>query len=115
MFTTCFKQNFEGLLTVEFLKRLLEYTYIYNLNTIRKNRDKKEFRELKKNISNIIYEFIKLSLQNKRDDILLEYFSIIKSQNTDNPYLSYKHLKFLYYLNMKGKIIFIEFFKKILF
>ena len=103
MFYSCLKQNSEGLLTVEYLKRLLEFTYVYNLKLIRNSLNIKEFRELKKNISIIVEDFIKMSIENKRDDILHEYFNYIKILNIDNPYLSYKLLKFLYYLNFKGK------------
>jgi len=79
MFYSCLKQNSEGLLTVEYLKRLLEFTYVYNLKLKMNSINIKEFRELKKNISIIIEDFVRISIEKKRDDILDEYFNFIKN------------------------------------
>ena len=45
-----------------------------------------------------------LSVEMKRADIIIAYFDFIKNkENAENPSLSYKLLKCVYYLNMKGK------------
>jgi hypothetical protein len=94
----------EGLISPLFLNKILEFNYIFDLHIAKST---KGYKELAQNFSELLFDYLKISFDKKREDIIIEYVSyLIREETKNNIYLFYKLLKLLYFCNPGEKLIF---------
>jgi hypothetical protein len=80
IYSSVLRQDSTGLISVEFLEKILDFSYIFDWDFLETEQNKVEFSELKNKLSNLILKFLEIALKEKKSEIIWEYLKTIKQE-----------------------------------
>ncbi len=92
IFSSALLQDSTGLISVDFLYKILEFCYIFHWDFTEAEQYIVEYKEMKSKLSNLILNFLDIALNEKKHEIIFEYLKIIKQKAPDNTGSYFKNL-----------------------
>ncbi len=98
IFSSALLQDSTGLISVDFLYKILDFGYIFHWDFTEAEQFIVEYKEMKNKLSNLILKFLEIALNEKKHEVIWEYLKIIKKKVPDNTGSYFKNLNISYHI-----------------